>query len=193
MACSLIGTTMFFDRLLVYRKVEKNRYQADGALVLMRRGKLQQALQLLRKRDNEYTVNNKLLIEALTLEDPDRDMVEMVLGHAVAHEIDSLSRHMNTLAVLSTTAPMLGLLGTVLGMIKAFIVVERMGGSVNASVLAGGIWEAMLTTALGLLVAIPLIFFHNHLQSRLHAIQEGLEEVAIDFVKIWKRREAVES
>lgn len=193
LACSLIGTTIFFSRLLLYRNVEKHRSRADGALVLIRQGDVQQALELLRRRDNDYTVNNKLLIEALTLDAPDLEMLEMVLGHAVAHQIDSLSRHLSTLAVLGTTAPMLGLLGTVVGMIKAFMVVESMGGSVNASVLAGGIWEAMLTTALGLLAAIPLMFFHNHLQTRLNAIQKGLEAVAIDYVKTWKRHASAEA
>jgi biopolymer transport protein ExbB len=72
-------------------------------------------------------------------------------------------------------------------MIKAFMVVENMGGGVNASVLAGGIWEAMLTTAFGLLVAIPLLFFHNHLENKLHLIQSNLEEVAISFMKAWSK------
>lgn len=189
LACSLIGTTIFFERLILYLKIKKNQINADKALALFRQGKRQQALTLLEARNNEYTVNNKLLMEALALEKPDRDTLEMVLAHEVEHQMDGLSRYLSTLAILGTTAPLLGLLGTVLGMIKAFIVVEKMGGSVNASVLAGGIWEAMLTTALGLTVAIPLIFFHNHLESRLHVIQEGLEEAAIAFFKVWKRQE----
>lgn len=189
LACSLIGTTIFFERLILYRKIKKNQINANKALEFIQQGKRQQALTLLEARSNEYSVNNKLLIEALGLEKPDRDTLEMVLAHEVEHEIDGLSRYLSTLAIFGTTAPLLGLLGTVLGMIKAFIVVEKMGGSVNASMLAGGIWEAMLTTALGLTVAIPLIFFHNHLESRLHAIQEGLEEVAIAFLKAWKRHE----
>jgi biopolymer transport protein ExbB len=72
-------------------------------------------------------------------------------------------------------------------MIKAFSVVQNMGGSVNAAVLAGGIWEAMLTTAFGLSVAIPLVFFHNHLDGKLHHIQEGLEEVVVNFMKAWSK------
>ena len=74
-------------------------------------------------------------------------------------------------------------------MIKAFMVVEEMGGRVNAALLAGGIWEAMLTTAFGLIVAIPLMIFHNYLLGRLHILQSGLEDVAIEVIKSWPKKE----
>jgi len=98
-----------------------------------------------------------------------------------------LEKNLVIISTIASIATLMGLFGTVLGMIKAFSVVESMGGSVNASVLAGGIWEAMLTTALGLSVAIPLLFFHNHLESRLKFIHEYLEEVAIEFMKAWSK------
>jgi biopolymer transport protein ExbB len=62
-----------------------------------------------------------------------------------------------------------------------------MGGGVNAAVLAGGIWEAMLTTAFGLLVAIPLVFFHNYLDGKLSLIHGTLEEVAVSYIKAWTK------
>ena len=75
--------------------------------------------------------------------------------HATGEEVRDLSRYLQALATIGSIAPLLGLLGTVIGMIKAFMVIQQMGGKVNAVVLAGGIWEAMLTTALGLAVALP--------------------------------------
>jgi biopolymer transport protein ExbB len=61
-------------------------------------------------------------------------------------------------------------------MIKAFQAIQSLGGKVNASVLAGGIWEAMLTTALGLGVAIPAMVAHNYLQGKVHAVVAEIKE-----------------
>ncbi|MQX35717.1 MotA/TolQ/ExbB proton channel family protein [Roseospira navarrensis] len=70
-------------------------------------------------------------------------------------ELDRLRRHLRTLDVIAMVSPLLGLLGTVLGMIESFRQLDLAGGSANASILAGGIWQALLTTAAGLSVAIP--------------------------------------
>ncbi len=185
--CSLAGTTIFFDRLLRYRRFLKRRENYNSIYQLVHDGKFSTVQELLRKSKPERSAAKRIMLEALNVDEPDRDTVEMILTHGVEREIASLSRYLSTLGVLGSTAPLLGLLGTVLGMIKAFIVVESMGGGVNASVLAGGIWEAMLTTAFGLLVAIPLLFFHNHLESRLNYIQEYLAEVVIAFMKAWSK------
>ena len=72
-------------------------------------------------------------------------------------ELQRMERGFRTLGILGNTAPLLGLLGTIIGMIKAFMVIEQAGGRVDAQALAGGIWEAMLTTGVGLVVAIPVL------------------------------------
>jgi len=187
--CSLIGMSIFIERLLFFRKIEKFSSSNDlqGIFQLLRAGRHEHALLEAQKQTNPFDAGNRIVLEALGVENPDRETLEMVLVHGVDREVTTLSRHLNTLGVLASSAPLLGLLGTVMGMIKAFIVVQSMGGSVNASVLAGGIWEAMLTTAMGLLVAIPLLFFHNLLESKIRLLQSTLEEVAISFIKAWSR------
>lgn len=74
-----------------------------------------------------------------------------------SQELQRMERGFRTLGILGNTAPLLGLLGTIIGMIKAFMVIEQAGGRVDAQALAGGIWEAMLTTGVGLVVAIPVL------------------------------------
>lgn len=74
-------------------------------------------------------------------------------------------RGLKTLSLLANTAPLLGLLGTIIGMISAFRVIESHGAGVNPQMLAGGIWEAMLTTGVGLAVALPLLLFLHLLES----------------------------
>jgi len=185
--CSIIGTTIFFERLLRYRRFVKRKEHLESLYQLVHDGEIDQARDYIQKRNPDLSAADRIMLEALNVDEPDRETVEMVLTHGVEREITSLSRYLSLLGILGSTAPLLGLLGTVLGMIKAFMVVESMGGSVNASALAGGIWEAMLTTAFGLLVAIPLLFFYNHLEGRLHVIQEYLEEVVIAFMKAWSK------
>jgi biopolymer transport protein ExbB len=72
-----------------------------------------------------------------------------------AEAVEAMNRHLRTLEVIAMVSPLLGLLGTVLGMIESFRQLELAQGSANAAVLAGGIWQALITTAAGLLVAIP--------------------------------------
>jgi len=184
---SLLGMTIFIERLMIYRKILKHKENIDHVYDFISQGQFDAARNSLASQQLQSSAAKRILLEALTVEDPDRETMEMVLTHGVDRELSLLSRHLNTLAILGNTAPLLGLLGTVVGMIKAFIVVEAMGGGVNAAVLAGGIWEAMLTTAFGLLVAIPLLFFHNHLEDKLHTIQAELEEIVITFMKVWPK------
>jgi biopolymer transport protein ExbB len=79
-------------------------------------------------------------------------------------ELQRMETGLATLGLLGNTAPLLGLLGTITGMIKAFMVIEQAGGKVDAQALAGGIWEAMITTGVGLSVAIPLLIMLHLLE-----------------------------
>ncbi|MCU7931638.1 MAG: MotA/TolQ/ExbB proton channel family protein [Candidatus Thiodiazotropha sp. (ex Codakia rugifera)] len=87
-------------------------------------------------------------------------------------EIQRMEFGLRTLSILGNTAPLLGLLGTITGMIKAFMVIEQAGGKVDAQALAGGIWEAMITTGVGLAVAIPLLLL-------LHFLEGSVERRAL--------------
>lgn len=93
-------------------------------------------------------------------------------GNGLARE---LHRGLRTLDTIAVSAPLLGLLGTVLGMIESFRALEMAGGAANASVLAGGIWQALLTTAAGLIVALPAAVGAALLSSRAEAATQELE------------------
>lgn len=92
-----------------------------------------------------------------------------------------LGSNLRALEVIATLAPLLGLLGTVLGMIDAFRAMEAAGQQVDPAVLSGGIWQALLTTAVGLAVAIPVSLAHSWLERRVEnesaAIQDAIERV----------------
>jgi len=85
-----------------------------------------------------------------------------------------LASHLNTLAVIAAVAPLLGLLGTVTGMISLFEVITRFGTG-DPKLLAGGISEALITTEVGLIVAIPILLIHNYLRNRKNRIGSDLQ------------------
>ena len=97
-----------------------------------------------------------------------RAALEKAIAHVAAREVRQMERFLPTLFLISSVTPLLGLFGTVTGMIKAFMVIEQAGGKVDAQALAGGIWEAMITTGVGLAVAIPLLIL-------LHLLEGGVE------------------
>lgn len=116
------------------------------------------------------------LIQAVL--EADRDGVadlRTVGGRVRSLEIQRMEFGLRTLGVLGNTAPLLGLLGTITGMIKAFMVIEAAGGKVDAQALAGGIWEAMITTGVGLAVAIPLVILLHVLEGFVERRAQSME------------------
>ena len=89
--------------------------------------------------------------------------------------INYYSSNLNSLQVIATIAPLLGLLGTVFGMIEAFQQMEMAGKNVDPSVLSGGIWEALLTTAVGLSVAIPIVVFESYFRNIVENFKNNIE------------------
>lgn len=89
--------------------------------------------------------------------------------------INNYSSNLNSLQVIATIAPLLGLLGTVFGMIEAFQQMEMAGKNVDPSILSGGIWEALLTTAAGLSVAIPIVVFESYFRNLIDTFKNNIE------------------
>lgn len=110
-----------------------------------------------------------------------REVMKESIEEAAAHVIHDLERYLNTLGTIAAIAPLLGLLGTVVGMIRVFAEI-MVRGTGNASALAGGISEALITTAAGLTVAIPALVMHRYFTGRIDEIVIGLEQEAIKLV-----------
>ncbi len=110
-----------------------------------------------------------------------RDVMRESIREAASHVIHQLERYLNTLGTEAAVTPLMGLLGTVLGMISVFTEITTYGTG-NAGALAGGISEALITTAAGLAVAIPSLVMHRHYTSRIESIVVDLEREAIKLV-----------
>ncbi len=110
--------------------------------------------------------------------------IEESIRNAGKKEIYHLENRMIWLATIAGVAPLIGFTGTVTGMIRAFMDIQSLQGNVNPSVLAGGIWEALITTAAGLIVGIIAYGFYNYLQGKINRMIFELENASADFLDL---------
>lgn len=134
----------------------------------------------------QNTPASRIVMRGLERLDHGRNIAEIkeAVGEAGRRETYDLEKRMDLLASIAAIAPMLGFLGTVTGMIGAFRQIQRYEGLVNPSLLAGGIWEALVTTAAGLAVGLLALFAYNLLVSRIARLVNGLERASSDFIDL---------
>ncbi|QNE65824.1 MotA/TolQ/ExbB proton channel family protein [Fusobacterium hwasookii] len=111
---------------------------------------------------------------------------EFILKEVTNQEISPYERRLNLLSSVISISPMLGLLGTVTGMIRAFTNISKYGAG-DADIVADGIAEALLTTAAGLMIAIPVIVVYNYLNRRLEKMENEIDDVVTNIINIFRR------
>lgn len=124
----------------------------------------------------------KVLAAGLINRHLSRDMIRESIEETGRHVVHEMARFMNTLGTISTITPLLGLLGTVIGMIRVFTAITVIGVG-DPGQLAGGISEALITTATGLTVAIPSLIFHRHLKRKIEDLVIAMEQEAMKLVE----------
>jgi len=128
----------------------------------------------------------RVLAAALINRHRPRELIKEAVEDTGRHVVYRLERFLNTLGTIAGISPLLGLLGTVIGMIKVFSTILEQGVG-NANVLAGGISEALITTAAGLTVAIPSFFFYRYFKGRVEEYVVSMEEQAINLIEAIER------
>ena len=179
---SVLAIAIFVERLLALRRAKgdpQRLTQTVGDYV--QRGDLAGALGHCRTVD---TPASRIVQRGLERLGRPIDEIKEAVGEAGRRETYALEKRMDLLASVAAIAPMLGFLGTVTGMISAFQQIQRYEGLVNPSLLAGGIWEALVTTAAGLAVGIVALFAYNILTSRIGQTVNGLENASSDFIDL---------
>ena len=125
----------------------------------------------------------QILAAGITNHRRGREQMKEAIEEVANHVVHEMERYLNTLGTVAAIAPLLGLLGTVIGMIKVFTSI-KLEGTGNAAVLAGGISEALITTAAGLTVAIPSLFFYRFFQRRVDELVISMEQEALKLVEV---------
>lgn len=186
-ACSVIAAAIVVERGWTLRR---SRIMPDklvtGIWQLYRQGQLtDERIDEIR----EASPLGRMLAAGLANRNHSREVMKEAIGDAGRHVVAQLGRYLNTLGTIASVAPLLGLLGTVFGMIDIFGVIMN-AGTGNAGLLAGGISTALLTTAAGLSVAIPTLLFHRFLESKVDRIALDMEEQALRLVEVLKGERA---
>lgn len=141
------------------------------------------------ERLKSHSALGQLLAAGLQRREQDAVEIADELEHAGRGAVLEMERHLNLLGIISAITPLLGLLGTVIGMIKVFSVIVAAGVG-NPETLAGGISEALVTTAAGLIVAIPSLFCYRLFQRKVDVLTARLQEEAKHFLHIISGRQS---
>lgn len=177
-AMSILALSIVVAKLLQFRRVRINdRRTARSALGVYRSGNAAGAVTMARRSPNPAA---RVLARAIQLRSrqnaPEPILREEILQYG-GDMLESLRSHLRPLEVIAALAPLLGLFGTVLGMIEAFRDLETAGSQVDPALLSGGIWQALLTTAVGLAVAMPVIVALNWLERTIDRAAHEMDSV----------------
>jgi biopolymer transport protein ExbB len=178
--CSVVAIGIFFERMFYYKRCRLNVSEfLAGVLALVRRQSYNEAIQRCEEGHGPvvYVVRTAIYKRHL----PAAELREIVREIAQL-EIPHLEANVSLLGTIGYVAPLLGLLGTVTGMIEAFVQINRTSGTASVGELSQGIYTALITTAAGLAVAIPCYLAHNFLVAQVHGLIADMERAGIETI-----------
>mgnify|MGYP002640083342 FL=1 len=177
-----IGLTITIERYIYLTAAKRqNRKILAQIMPMLQKGEMNSVIQL--TKDSKATVS-KILTQGLNnfKSARRRDDIEASMEESIMEAIPRLEKHTHYLAMFANISTLLGLLGTIIGLIKAFTAVAQVDPSMKAEILSTSISVAMNTTAFGLIVAIPLLIFYTLLQTKTTEIIDSLEMATVRFV-----------
>ena len=172
--CSIVALTIIIERLLYFQKSFEDPLTTFEALKSFLQDEEHPTTMEFSKKSKGPV--GRLLESGLDHKDIPKWKLEEKMTLIGREELQKHNKNIRGLEVIATISPLMGLLGTVMGMVKAFSKVANLKGQVDPSVLAGGIWEALLTTAAGLAVAIPALIMLHYFDRKTEKISFLLEK-----------------
>lgn len=185
--CSIITVAIVIEKYFVLRRASVNvpRFMIQ-IRELMKKGDIVEAINYCSEINSPIA---NIIRKGLSKYQFGMERIKESIENAGKQEIYKLERGISILATISGVAPLLGFLGTVTGMISAFIKIESLGGNASPSDLAGGIWEALITTAFGLSVGIIAYLFYNYFVTRITKLISEMEITSTDFIDVLYEKE----
>jgi biopolymer transport protein ExbB len=174
LACSIVALAIVIERLYFIRSTQEDPERTLNHFKesLTKNGFLEEGIEHKNSKDSL----KRMIGEGLRLKNLPKWKMEETLSEVGQEEINKQNKYIRGLEVIASITPLLGLLGTVIGMVQAFSKVAEHKGIVDPSLLAGGIWEALLTTAAGLSVAIPTMVLLHYFTRRAENVAFNLEK-----------------
>ena len=177
--CSILAVAIIIERTWSLRQ---NIVAPDKVLAVAQEMLANRRLTALAIADlQKSSVLGRIIGASIVSSMGNQSRIKEVVEEAGRREVHELERYLNTLGTIAATTPLLGLLGTVIGMIKVFSAITVVGVG-NPQVLAGGISEALITTATGLSVGIPCLMFHRYFRGRVNELTVTMEKQALQFL-----------
>ncbi|HBM15963.1 MAG TPA: biopolymer transporter ExbB [Lentisphaeria bacterium] len=178
--CSFIALVIVLERWFHIHRAQINTGELlNGIINVLKKGNTIEAISIC--EETPGPVAHVLRAVILRYAQNDTDLKQVAIN-ASLDEIPRMERKMNILATIAYITPLLGLLGTVLGMIEAFQIIQLKGAFVNAVGLSEAIWKALLTTAAGLCVSIPCTVAYNYLVSRIQNIVTEIDKASSEII-----------
>ena len=177
-----VGMIVFIERFLHYHRAQINSTEfLNGVRTVIKRDNVVEAISICDATPGPVA---RLVKTAILNRDHGRDRIREALEEAGLAEVPQLEHKLNLLATIAQLAPLLGLLGTVLGFIQVFIKLQTAGPYAHFGSLSEGIWQALVCAAAGIAVAIPTHAAYNYLVSRVNSIVLDMERSANEIVNI---------
>lgn len=188
---SVLGLTLVTERALAFIRVSHPKSQKDIEDILgqVRQGRIPEALSMARATSQPAAAVLQAGLEQWNMP---LEWVKESMEEANQEQVRHLEQGLGGLATVITVEPMLGFLGTITGLIRAFMAWEAAGAQVTVSVLAGGIYEAMITTAAGLIIAIPFLMAYNTFVSRIKQIAAQSAQAGHQLATLYVRQQLKE-
>src|SRR5271170_4038732 len=181
-ATSAVALSVFFERLLQFHRDQIDSTQfLNGVRNVLKRDNIVEALAICDATPGPVP---RLVKTAILNRERGREAVREALEDAGSWEVPRLEEKLNLLATIAQIAPLLGLLGTVLGFMSVFRVVQDEGMNAHVGTLSKGVWQALICTAAGLAVAIPSYAGYNYLVGRVNTIVLDMEQVSSEILNI---------
>jgi biopolymer transport protein ExbB len=184
LAASMLAIAVFAERLIYFHRCGMPMDPfLKGIANLLKENRAEEALE---RCDEAYGPAVRVVQAAILKRHLPKEDLKEIVQEVAQLQMPRLEAHLPMLATIAYICPLLGLLGTVVGMIQAFMNMNAALGATPVNDLAAGIWEALLTTAGGLSVAIPAYIAHNFLVVRLNGIVSDMERAGIEVVQMLK-------
>ncbi len=183
--CSVFALAIILERTFFYLTIRANKSEILAqVLKLAKKNKITEAIELCQAKPF-YATN--ILKAGLTQHQKSKEAAEEAMENASLYEVPKLEKNLNFLGTIAHITPLLGLLGTVIGMVSCFYTIEQVtqtAGIVNPSDLAGGIWTALITTAAGLSVAIPSYIMYNYFIHKVRIVTLIAERASTELLEV---------
>lgn len=178
---SIIAVYIFFERYLLLRKYARNNPGfIDNIRNSLLSGKDREAISSCQEED---TPMSRILVKGIQYKDLPVGELRSVIESSANLEVSGMEKGLSTLATCAGMAPMIGFLGTVVGMVQAFYDMAMAGNNVNITLLSRGIYTAMITTVAGLIVGIIAYFAYNALTARIDKVVNNMESTVADYME----------